>query len=670
MIKFFRSLLYLSVLLAGFHLQGNELLKDPEKFEKITLQENEKLFNELKKIHAQLTYNPAKAVDKINPILQECIKKGYSKETAYAYILMGKCYKVLQESSIALEYLNLAKKEFDRNNYEPFVYKITNTNYKIFTDFYIIKSIVHLNDHQIPAMYYSELAEIYTQLGDYENSNLNYEILIEKFNHNNYNRPFYYALAQNYLNAKNYKQALKYYKKILTIEKNMNSNLAIQSCYKKIASCYYVLGDIENSNRYYSLSKIDIGQTVVDSLFQILNKGIDSIDSKGISGTKPYNDQNREYRYLSQSNTANLGYLKLAKKYFNSEDYSKASRALDKYFKDISYALFDEKQIEIIKDIARVLSKNGQEEKALSYMLKYEELRDTILSHQVQNDYKSTRLGSEGLEKLLNIEKLQRDKEFDDFKITQLEKENNLRENLILELVIGLILGLLGIFYLYKISKQRKYANQKLELRSLRSQMNPHFIFNALNSVNSFISLKDERKANSFLSRFSGLMRTVMENAEYDFISLTKELEILESYLEMEHFRFKDKFEYHIEIDESLDEDFAKLPPMLIQPYLENAIWHGLRYKTDKGLLKLSIQNDNGDLLIQVSDNGVGRAKSKLYKTKNQLKRRSIALDNIDQRIRIFKDLHKIKISVQMSDLYPDKKETGTLVRIRIPQPE
>ena len=664
MIQLIKWLLCLSLILPHFQMKGRAFFSDDIPASKVVdLPENEKLFIELQKIEANLS-NPEEAIDELNLILPECIKKNYVKETAYAYILIGRCYKILQESSIALQYLHLAKKEFDKNNFQPFTFVPGRIKSELFVNFYAKRSIRHLENNMIPLNYYMELAEIYNQMGDYENSNTNYLILAEKLSINYLDKPFFYEIAQNYFYAKNYEKALEYYHLVLQMEKDVNSNLALKNCYMRIANCYFSMGDSENGFKFLSLSKIDIGQTVEDSVFKILNKGTTIETGGSLERYKP----NKDYTHLSNEEVVNLEYLKLAKKYYASAQYSKAERALDKYFKNISYALFDEKEIQIIKDVARVINEGGKKEKALSYLLRYEELRDTIISHQVQNHYKSKRLGAAGLQNLLNAEKLQRDKEFDEFKITQLEKENNLRENLILILIIGLILGTIGIVYLNKLSKQRKSANQKLELRSLRSQMNPHFIFNALNSVNGFISLRDERRANSFLSGFSSLMRTVMENSEYDFITLTKELEIIQTYLKMEHFRFKDKFEYTIDIDESLDEDYVKLPPMLIQPYIENAIWHGLRYKTDTGLLNIILKDDDDTLVVTIQDNGIGRKRSKLFKTKNQLKRKSIALKNIDQRIQIFEELHKIKITVKIADLYPDQEDTGTYVELRIPQ--
>lgn len=191
--------------------------------------------------------------------------------------------------------------------------------------------------------------------------------------------------------------------------------------------------------------------------------------------------------------------------------------------------------------------------------------------------------------------------------------------------------------------------------------MNPHFIFNALNSVNNYIARSDERSANRYLSDFSTLMRAVLENSEEDFIPLTKELELLELYTKLEHSRFSDKFDYKINVSEHLDVNAFQIPPMLLQPYIENAIWHGLRYTDEKGFLKIDIAEKSKDSIeISIIDNGVGRKKSAELKTSNQKKQKSKGMGNIKKRIDILNDMYKDKVDVKIADYMPDG--TGTKV--------
>ena len=222
-------------------------------------------------------------------------------------------------------------------------------------------------------------------------------------------------------------------------------------------------------------------------------------------------------------------------------------------------------------------------------------------------------------------------------------------------------------FLVYRSNKAKNKANKLLVLKSLRAQMNPHFIFNALNSVNSFISKNDERAANRYLSDFSRLMRDVMENSQEDFIPLAKEIDILEMYLKLENHRFKDKFDYSFEVDKNINKEDILIPPMLIQPYIENAVWHGLRYKNEKGFLKVAISQAQKDIIVTIEDDGIGRKKSQELKTENQKTLQSTGIKNIDSRLKIIGDIYKTKLDVVIEDA--DKvNQSGTKVTVKIHQ--
>ena len=159
-------------------------------------------------------------------------------------------------------------------------------------------------------------------------------------------------------------------------------------------------------------------------------------------------------------------------------------------------------------------------------------------------------------------------------------------------------------------------------------------------------------------------MRAVLENSEEDFIPLEKEIELIKLYTQLEHFRFQDKFEYTIDIDEELQVSDYEIPPMLLQPYIENAVWHGLRYKSEKGYLKINIEEDKPqNLKITITDNGIGREESKALKTNHQKKHNSKGLGNIQKRVDILNTMYKNKISVQVEN---NPVETGTQVVVLI----
>jgi tetratricopeptide (TPR) repeat protein len=246
-----------------------------------------------------------------------------------------------------------------------------------------------------------------------------------------------------------------------------------------------------------------------------------------------------------------------------------------------------------------------------------------------------------------------------------IQQQTVARQQLIIYGLLALIL-IIGVtsYFIYKNAQASKVANQLLALKSLRSQMNPHFIFNALNSVNHFIAQQDERTANKFLSEFSQLMRLVLENSQQDFISLQKEQEILSLYLKLEHYRFRDKFEYEIDIDKNINAETIEVPPMLIQPYIENAVWHGLRYKEEKGKLTLRFKQEPANLVVEITDDGIGRKKSAALKTPNQKKHISTGIKNIQERLSILNNVYHTQYRVHIEDL---NGVGGTRVQLILP---
>jgi two-component system, sensor histidine kinase YesM len=254
-------------------------------------------------------------------------------------------------------------------------------------------------------------------------------------------------------------------------------------------------------------------------------------------------------------------------------------------------------------------------------------------------------------------------------RITELEQQQALKDELIQRksrynyvlagsvLLLALLLGLI-----IKAWLSIKKRNKQIALQSLRREMNPHFIFNSLNSVNQFIANNDEREANKYLTSYSNLMRNMMENSNNDYVALNVEIDQLKKYLELEKLRFTDKFEYRIEIDPEIRPDEVMVPNMLIQPNLENAIWHGLRYKDSMGLLRLKFSRANERTRVTIEDNGIGLEESRKIKTKNQKLHESLGLKNVQERIRLLNDLYKSNISFEIKER--SGAETGVLVQI------
>ncbi|MCI4668573.1 MAG: histidine kinase [Bacteroidia bacterium] len=318
--------------------------------------------------------------------------------------------------------------------------------------------------------------------------------------------------------------------------------------------------------------------------------------------------------------------------------------------------------------LAEGFEKEGKIDKALFHYKKARILNDTIEAERTRKFRNILSQNEQIASKDKKIATLEKEQELQDEKIKSLQEREASQRRIMYLLGIGLLIVSISAFLVIRSNRARRRSNQLLALKSLRSQMNPHFIFNSLNSINGFIARHDDRTANKYLSDFARLMRTVLDHSQQDFVSLATEVEVLKLYVKLEHFRFGDKFDYELQIDENLDVDKLKIPPMLIQPYIENAIWHGLRYKPEKGELFISIHEEGEKrLIINILDNGIGRQQSALMKTKNQKSHKSTGLKNTSQRLDIIKDLYQYPISVILNDPYPEKEHTGTQVILEMP---
>lgn len=412
------------------------------------------------------------------------------------------------------------------------------------------------------------------------------------------------------------------------------------------------LKETKSTDKKKTDGKIAIGADAFNSLSKTIIPGV----------TKNKNS-------INSINSQAINY-KIGRALVEKEDYQGAIPFLKNSIKDAEA----NNDLIVKKDATRKLSEVyanvGDYDKALINYQDYVTLVDTLYNRKEQEMARATRFATRMAENQNRIASLEKDRVLNDSKISLALKEQQLIEEmnrnqlvLIYSLTGGIFLLCVFAYLLYKNNKQQRLANNLLALKSMRSQMNPHFIFNALNSVNSFIAVNDERNANRYLSEFSALMRSVLENSDEDFISLPKELELLELYVKLEHNRFKEKFDYEIVVDKAIKIEEFSIPPMLLQPYIENAIWHGLRYKEEKGSLGIYVKPvDSESISVTIQDDGVGRKKSIELKTKNQLKQKSKGMSTIQSRIAILNDMYQDRIDVQVSDVLADG--TGTKVEL------
>ncbi|MGB1042343.1 MAG: sensor histidine kinase [Tenacibaculum sp.] len=221
-----------------------------------------------------------------------------------------------------------------------------------------------------------------------------------------------------------------------------------------------------------------------------------------------------------------------------------------------------------------------------------------------------------------------------------------------------------------RLEKTKEYELAYSQLKSLRSQMNPHFIFNALNSIQEYIMLNEKELASVYLIDFSSLMRMYLEHSQRQYISLQEELVSLNLYLRLEKIRFEEEFNYEINVDNKIDKEKIIIPSVFIQPYIENAIKHGLFHKRDNRKLKIQflLNLDTKVLRCIIHDNGIGRKAAGELKKKNTNYHKSYATKANQKRIDLINLNKERKIKIYVEDLYEKTNSIGTKVCIEIPQ--
>nr|WP_310733873.1 histidine kinase [Cellulophaga baltica] len=477
-------------------------------------------------------------------------------------------------------------------------------------------------------------------------------------------------------------KAIENYTLGLNLAKTKSITPKITDLNSKIADAYAADNQLEEAEEYYDnsleLSKNEAPQRAVqekEKVADFYNKRNEydkevSLRKKSLEDLK---DISAPQKRVAKTSGVNAGSdsissqrikYKIGNALLSQQKYDQAIPYLQE---SIVEAGVDDDLV-VQKDATRKLSEvykyQGDFDKALETYQEYVSIVDTLYVRKEQEISRATRLNREIATKQNRISGLEKERELYQSKYDLVLTSEQLVERqkwLIYSLVFGMLLLGLTTYFFYRSNKQQKLANNLLALKSLRSQMNPHFIFNALNSVNNYIAKSDERSANRYLSEFSTLMRAVLENSEEDFIPLTKEIELLELYTKLEHSRFSDKFDYEIKIDKDIDVASYQIPPMLLQPYIENAIWHGLRYKDEKGFLMVDVKNKTKySIEITISDNGIGRKRSAELKTSNQKKQKSKGMGNIKKRIDILNDMYKDKVDVFITDY----KEDGTGTKV------
>lgn len=239
---------------------------------------------------------------------------------------------------------------------------------------------------------------------------------------------------------------------------------------------------------------------------------------------------------------------------------------------------------------------------------------------------------------------------------------------IVLALFSAMMSGFLAYCFFNSKKRLSNFENQisQLESQSLQAQMNPHFIFNVLNNIQSVLILKSEKEINYFMGHLSTLVRLTLNMSKQKFVALSEEIEYLKSYLELQCLRTNSKFDYCFDISFDLDISKIHLPPLLLQPLVENAILHGITPSKHKGILVVSVKEKENGIMISVEDNGVGLTKSKLLKKKNNSLHRSFGNKILKERLDILNHNAVQKVDYSLKDLIKNDKNCGTIAAMHI----
>jgi len=433
----------------------------------------------------------------------------------------------------------------------------------------------------------------------------------------------YNNLGVVYENTKNNEKALLNYQKALEIYTSIDNKKGMATLLNNIGHVFEVEKKYSKAIENYSKS-LEIRKQLGDS--------------EGITSTMSY-----------------LGIL-----FLKTNEFQKSEMfLLDSYetAKKQNSAKF---LIQNAEQLSMLYTKLNNYKKAYSYYVEFAQLRDSLQGGELKNKISE-------LETKYETEKKEH-------KINSLQIENELKDEKLLKNYL-IISGLMVFIAIFSISgiifyRNRKLKNEKnnivLEQKLLRSQMNPHFIFNSLSVIQSFIYGNEPKSAAKYLSNFAKLIRLILENSREENITLDNEIQTLEHYLELQKLRYNQKFDFEIVIEEQINVLEYKIPPMILQPFVENSIIHGILNKDDMGFIKINIGLNSDFIKIEITDNGIGRKKSaELNQNKNT---KSLATQITAERIENINKYKRNKINFEIIDLFSlDNKAIGTKVEIYIP---
>ncbi|RAV99980.1 tetratricopeptide repeat protein [Pseudochryseolinea flava] len=447
-------------------------------------------------------------------------------------------------------------------------------------------------------------------------------------------------LGNTYSELNEFDSAMSYYRRAIEIDKRIDKQRGVAVSYANIAFLFDRMGEFDSALVYHH---------------------------KGLAIREKFTDAEDLTRSLIG---VGRGYIKLGR-YKEAGPY--LSRALELSTHTNSKPLLRD----VHMNFAEMFEGMKDERNALKHIKQFQIYKDSIFNDETQRKITELGVKHQLSDKVKHIALLEKEKQIQQ---QQAAREATIKNALIVGSILIAILAGAAVYAfrqrLLLVSKDKeiqevnlRHQLSELKIKALRAQINPHFMFNCLNSINRMIVRGDNENASIYLKKFSKLLRLIVENGEENRVSLDNELTLIESYIQLEELRFKNKIGYEISIDEGIARESTFLPPMILQPFVENSIWHGLMNKKDDeaGKIKIAVREEDETLLCMIEDNGVGRDKSREFKEDIPGKTHSVGINITEERLKLI-SRERLNQWIKIVDLRDGGNEAiGTRVEIRIP---
>lgn len=478
------------------------------------------------------------------------------------------------------------------------------------------------------------------------------------------------AVSQNsmgniYLVLKQYDMALRLFEKSIVIETKLDNKLGLAINHQNIGYALEEKGKLNEALTNYQKSldyneEIDseVGRIICyNSIGKIYIKKDLNKEALGLLKQALAKSIQIEDQFYIATSYNNLGWAQL-----NNNDIENAKNNLENALAISKEYKLKTNEIEALEHLSGFYSKTGNYKLAFEYYKKSQNLDEIITNNRNLQYVNNLIFQYENEKKNNKIASLASENEIVKLKLSQSKK--------LYLFGLGSLLLLLTI--LYFLYRQRKLKDEKkiitLEQDMLRSQMNPHFIFNALNSIKLYIVNNEKENAVYYLNKFSKLIRKTLVASTEKNTTLKDELDTMQLYINIENIRFANEINYSVNIDEDIDTSLIKVPSLILQPFLENALWHGLSTKEGKKNITLTVEKKNTHYtIIKITDNGVGRKASAEIKAKKSLNRRSVGISLTKERLENFSKQYTSNFKLEIIDLYDNDKPNGTQVILKIP---